>query len=339
LINTSKPALSFASKPNGERMKYENLQETTDSKIAVIVNPDSRSGSRGTLLPLLERRFQSRLDRVRQVSGTAEATELARQLVREGVCTIVAAGGDGTVNAVVNGVVGSRCRLGILPAGTANDLATGLNLPTTLEAACTNILQGTERSVDVIRVNHWHFITAGGIGLPVHVIETVDQLRRGPACVRAGARLAGSGLYALCMLYQLIRPAQPVTKLEVHLEDGTIGLSVYALLVANVGTIGRYMRVAPEAGVEDGQLRVVAFSAGSPWSFAAAGLRTLNGSHGRMSSVHMFSGRRLKLTTDRPTRFCADGELRSPSVSYDIEVVPRAIHLIRPQPVDLYSSH
>ena len=319
-------------------MKQASLHDAIDSKIAVIVNPESRSGSRGTLLPLLKRRFHSRLGTVRQVSGTAEATLLAHQLVRENVSTIVAAGGDGTVNAVVNGVVGSRCRLGILPTGTANDLATGLNIPRPLEAACTYILHGTKRSIDVIRVIHWHFITVGGIGLPVHVIETVDRLRGGPACVRACARLTGSGLYALAMLYHLVHPAGMIAKVELRLADVTLDLPVYALLIANVGTIGRYMRVAPDAFVDDGQLRVVAFGAKSPWHMAAAGLRTFNGSHGRLAHVHVFSGRKLKLTTNRPTRFCADGELKSPAASFDIEIVPRAIALICPPQVDLRSS-
>jgi diacylglycerol kinase (ATP) len=309
-------------------MPYCKRQGRSASRIAVIVNPNSRAGSRGSLRPLLERRFGSRLESVCQVSGPDEATALSRQLARSGIETLVAAGGDGTVNAVVNGMMGSSSRLGILPTGTANDLASSLRLPVSMEAACTSILEGNVRTIDVVRVNDWYFITAGGIGLPAHVINTVNQSRRGSGWLNACVRRAGSGLYALSTLYHVTRAAGTAETMALKLEDQTVRLPVYALLVANLSTIGKYMHIAPGACPGDGQLRVVVFAARSCRSFAAAALRTLNGSHGRSASVSMYRGRRLNLTTDRPTTFCADGELKLCGSSFDFEVIPGAIRVI-----------
>jgi diacylglycerol kinase family enzyme len=154
--------------------------------------------------------------------------------VQAGVELVVAVGGDGTVNAVVNGLVGSRCRLGILPTGTANDLATSVGLPRQLADACQVILQGAVRNIDVIRVNAWHFITSGGVGLPVDVLETVDDLRGRTGPGRRCARLLGSGLYPISMLYHLIRGVGQARNVELQLDGRRISLRVQALLVSNL---------------------------------------------------------------------------------------------------------
>jgi diacylglycerol kinase family enzyme len=186
------------------------------------------------------------------------------------------------------------------------------------------------RTIDVVRVNGWHFVTAGGIGLPVSIIETVEKLRRGPKGSRVMARLTGSGLYALAMFYHTFFAARLARTVEVRIGTQFESLPLYALLIANMSTIGRYMRVAPEAHVADGHLRVVTFGAQSPWHLATAAMRTLNGSHGGAASVRTFTGRCVTLRTDTPTPFCADGETRLCDTSFKIEIVPNALSLICP---------
>lgn len=252
-----------------------------------------------------------------------------RELVGTGVDTIVAAGGDGSINAVVNGLVGSHCRLGVIPAGTANDLAASVGLPGRMADACQVILQGRVRQIDVIRVNSWHFITSGGVGLPVAVLETVDHLR---GSSRWCARRLGSGLYPMALLYHLIRGAGKAQNVELILDGRKLDLSIHALLVSNLQRIGKYMCIAPRADAADGRLHLFALeAAGSRLQVALSALSTLARQEGRHHGVRMLSGRRLVLNMERATTFCADGETRLCSSSFRFDVVPGGVQLICPR--------
>src|SRR5205807_4909053 len=111
---------------------------------------------------------------------TGEAESMARRAVAEGFEKIVAAGGDGTVNEVVNGLAGTEATLGLLPIGTMNVFATELGLPVQDLERCWNIVQGEHtRSVDLPKANQKFFVQLAGVGLVAQVVkETSAQLQR-----------------------------------------------------------------------------------------------------------------------------------------------------------------
>ena len=116
-------------------------------KLAIIFNP----AARGEKARSLEKKMRSLTEAdAFLLSRSGEAGALVRKLAQEGYSTIVAAGGDGTVNEVVNGIVGLDVSLGILPIGTMNVLAYELGLPTTQLEQCWEIIQrGFTRSIDL----------------------------------------------------------------------------------------------------------------------------------------------------------------------------------------------
>ena len=98
-----------------------------------------------------------------------EATRLAQRAIADGCDLLVAAGGDGTINEVLNGLAPdfTRARLGILPLGTGNDFVRSMGIPTELDAALDVLAAGTERSIDVVRVTsdrtrYFINVSAGG---------------------------------------------------------------------------------------------------------------------------------------------------------------------------------
>ncbi len=108
-----------------------------------------------------------------------DAEYLARTAVEAGYRTIVAAGGDGTVNEVVNGIAGSNVTLGLLPLGTMNVFATELGLPTDLERCWQLIQDGHTRKVDLPSANGKHFVQLAGVGFDAQVVkETSRALKR-----------------------------------------------------------------------------------------------------------------------------------------------------------------
>src|SRR4029077_18325609 len=98
-------------------------------------------------------------------SKTADITTLAKGLLQSGRRTLVAAGGDGTVNAVAAAIVGSEAVLGILPLGTLNHFAKDLKLPLDLEGAVRTLKTGSVQKVDVAQVNGRVFVNNSGLGL------------------------------------------------------------------------------------------------------------------------------------------------------------------------------
>jgi YegS/Rv2252/BmrU family lipid kinase len=173
------------------------------------------------------------------------ATEMAE---KAGARLVVAAGGDGTINEVVNGL-GEDATLGILPLGTVNVLARELGLPLKVEAACERLLTGEESQIDLGVATNYEgverrFTCMAGIGLDAHVVNAVTpRLKR-----------------------YLKVPAFPLMALKVYLEsdlptlrivhDGTTYLTQFAI-VANGQYYGGDFRVAEAASLTTGSLEVV----------------------------------------------------------------------------------
>jgi YegS/Rv2252/BmrU family lipid kinase len=147
-------------------------------KIAVILNPAAR-GERA-------RRLQEQVTKLthgavlRATSRCGDAECLARAAVEEGYRVIIAAGGDGTVNEVVNGIAGSSVALGLLPLGTMNVFATELGLPVADLAGCWKVIKEEHvRRIDLPSANGKHFVQLAGVGFDAQVVkETSRALKR-----------------------------------------------------------------------------------------------------------------------------------------------------------------
>ncbi|HEY0370202.1 MAG TPA: diacylglycerol kinase family protein [Chthoniobacterales bacterium] len=143
-------------------------------KTAIILNPAAR-GERA-------RRLHARIGELthgavlRATARCGDAECLARTAVEEGYRRIVAAGGDGTVNEVVNGIAGTSASLGLLPLGTMNVFATELGLPVTDLKRCWEVIQeGETRQVDLPSANRKHFVQLAGVGFDAQVVKETSR--------------------------------------------------------------------------------------------------------------------------------------------------------------------
>jgi diacylglycerol kinase family enzyme len=179
------------------------------------------------------------------------ATELARRAVAEGRGLVVAAGGDGTVNEVAQGLVGTAAVLGVLPLGSVMNVARTLHLPRDLEAAARVVADGSTLAMDIGRATGatatTYFLEAAGVGLDAALFRYFNRLERGAdrlGVLRAAwAFVRGLGIPRL--LLEVDGRAR-----EVRAPMGT---------VANSPFLGAASAVPPEARVDDGQLDVVLF--------------------------------------------------------------------------------
>jgi len=300
-------------------------------QIAVIANPLAGRGRAAAALTSLRKALGNHLVQLVTTSSSEQSTILARAAARAGADTVVAVGGDGTVNAVSNGLAGTGCRLGVVPLGTANDLASCFSIPLKIEAAAAVILAAVVRPIDMIRVNGWHFLTCGGIGFPCEVIRLVERLRRGNPLLRTLCRRSGAAIYATAAAYRLLNGV--VSSMQVCIETEKINRNVAAhtVIIANQPRFGRRFCVAPGADNCDGQLDVCLFGdTKSKTNILQNILGTIRGTHAKNPGVELFRASRIAVHTEEETTFFGDGEMQLRACSYYIEVVPRAINVICP---------
>ncbi len=155
-----------------EEMKLEPL--------VVLINAGAGTGSDAGRVAALVQHFRQHgceAEVVLARSG-AELIERARQAVVDGVTTVVAGGGDGSINAVASALVGSSTRLGVLPLGTLNHFAKDMHIPLELEHAIANVVHGQVVTVDVGEVNGRIFLNNSSLGIYPDIVRDREQQQR-----------------------------------------------------------------------------------------------------------------------------------------------------------------
>ncbi|MBI4527117.1 MAG: YegS/Rv2252/BmrU family lipid kinase [Deltaproteobacteria bacterium] len=302
-------------------------------KAIAILNPQSRNGSDSGFAATLERKLAGSIMRIERTSSPQKAAEVSRCAVRSNVETLIVAGGDGTVNAVLNSLAGTRVALGIIPAGTANDLASLHGIPGNVSQACDVVLERRLRPIDLIRVNGWHYATAGGLGLPSQVARIANAIKHRTVFGKRVDHWLDSNLYLLAAAVALITKHAPPSRAEIHWNNHSFTANLLALMISNQPVVGRRFQLSPEAVNDDGQFDVCLIeNSGSRVQSAATLLRVLRGRHTGMKSVRIWRGERLFVCSESSIRFLADGEVHEAGRALAIEIVPRGLNLIVPNP-------
>jgi len=271
----------------------------------VVVNPAAGGGRAGRLVPWIRERLAQRTDvdlRVTSAAGDAEA--LAAEAVARGRERVVAVGGDGTVQEVLNGLLAADgpVELGILPVGTGNDLARSLGLPADPAEAWTVALGHATSPLDVAHATNgsgrrrW-FASAGGIGFDAQVAAAMAT-RRGWQAGKAG--------YLLTTLSELRRFENCRVRLTVG--DEVLEGSVLLVAFANGEYYGGGMRIAPGARTDDGRLDICVVGDISRLTAIRQLPNVYRGTHIRHRAVSMHAGPTLSIEGAETTRVHLDGE-------------------------------
>lgn len=230
-------------------------------------------------------------------SRSGEAEALARRAAQEGFERIVAAGGDGTIHEVVNGLAGSDASLGLLPMGTMNVFATELGLPTHDLGRCWDVIEkGNTRLVDLPNANDKYFAQLAGVGLDAQVVkETSLALKRsfGP-------------LSYLIQAAQIAARVPP--RLSISSENATIDEASF-VLVGNGRLYGGPFPFFKHAVNDDGLLDVIVFKRLGYLEIIRYLQDVLFSSQINAPEVEYFQTSRLSVTSDQPVPVELDGEL------------------------------
>ncbi len=259
----------------------------------VILNPAAKGHKAGALADRIAA-LSPRID-LRLASAPGSAAAIARDAAAEGRTRIIAAGGDGTINEVINGIHDANVLFGLLPAGTMNVFAAELGLPGGLEECWKIIEQGHTRLVDLGTANGSQFIQLAGIGLDAQAVgETLPEHRKnfGPLSYVMSAAIVAAR-----------KP--PVLKVRAEGRDETTGSFV---LVGNGRYYGGPFVLFNNAKIDDQKLDVVVFHSLSYFDIIRYLQEIVVGHHTAMPDVEYFQTSRLLVSSENPVPFEVDGE-------------------------------
>jgi len=260
-----------------------------------------------------------------ETSPERNATDLAREAVAEGVDVLIAAGGDGTINEVIQPIAETDVRLGILPVGTANVFAMEAGIATSLpmlaqnlEHAARVLVEGATVAIDVGRANGRAFIMVAGVGFDAEVVRLVD--------FHTKQRLKG-----FAYIWEALRH---LARYQGHMASITLDETTMRtrLVMATVSNTRLYAGVplAPKARLTDGRLDVTLFQ-GQHWvALLWAALQTPFRWRAGLPPIIRQQVQRVVIETIPPLPVQVDAEVHG-TTPVTIEVVPKALHVILPQ--------
>ena len=290
----------------------------TAEQIAVIFNPAANKGRAArvqTDLLLLLRAAGLRPE-LFITSQAGEAVALARDLAQaQRHAAVIAAGGDGTINEVLNGLFGTSMPLGLLPVGTGNDFVKMFDLAS-LPMAVERIAQGTLRTIDVGLVNGRAFLNGIGIGIDAQIAIEAHKIKR----------LSGLAVYVAALL-RTVRSFRP-PELQLTFDDQILTGRWSMVTIGNGGCHGGGFWVTPDAQVDDGRFDICTAEAMPTLRILRSFPRVIKGTHIGEPGITITHASNVIVEAPHGAPVHVDGEILGADVTrLEIEIRPAALQL------------
>jgi diacylglycerol kinase (ATP) len=237
---------------------------------------------------------------------------------RDRVDLVIVGGGDGTLNAAITGLVDTQLPLGILPLGTANDLARTLRIPATLPEACQIIANGKIQAIDLGWVNGKYFFNVASLGLSVQITRklTKESKRRWGVFAYAAT--------ALQVLWETRR-----FKAEIRTEERSELVHTAQIAVGNGRFYGGGMAVAEDAAIDDERLDLYSLEIEHWWQMVCVLPAMRRGNHGSLPWVQAWKGSEFFVYTRKPREINTDGEITTETPAH-FRVLPKVLPVLVP---------
>jgi len=252
-----------------------------------------------------------------------EATPLAKQAVKDGYELVIAMGGDGTLEAVLRGMVGRKTPMGIIPTGTQNNIAKTLGIPTEMEEACTLIASKHVRKLDVGRVQvkngkKLFFFELTAVGLVAALYPKANKL--------ADGKLSKLKDVALTLIHQ-----EPQPEVFLTLDDESkIKVKTMLVVVSNAPMFGANFLVAPDASVTDGLLDISVYPEFGKTELLAYYAQVRSEGFSANEKVQRYRASKIEIKTNPKMDVMADGVMLGKG-KVEIKSKPGAVWIITPE--------
>lgn len=263
----------------------------------LVINVNSRLGC-DLLEPAMRELRSHGIDPVHRECAARDALSPLIAAEAPGHDLVVVGGGDGTLNAAADGVMRSGLPLGILPTGTANDLARTLDIPTDIESAARIIGEGHTRRIDLGEVNGVPFFNVASLGLSAELAQTLN---------RDAKRRFGRLAYAMAALLVLIR-ARPF-RAAIRSDSESAVVRTFQIAVGNGRYYGGGNAVEKTASIDDQHLDLYSLELSTVWKLALMLPAFRLGEHGAWEEVRAIRSTAFTVETRRRRAVNADGEI------------------------------
>ena len=283
-------------------------------KTCFILNPKAGPSQRHDLPALIARYFGAREAdyEIRPTEYAGHAVELARTAAAEGFAVVAAVGGDGTVNEVGRGLLGTETALGIIPQGSGNGLARHLKVPLGLADALRRLAAPTFSRMDVGVINGHAFFCTAGLGFDAHVSQHFAQ---------AGSRGLRTYLQVTLREYRRYRPVA----VQANLDGQEISTDCYVLAFANASQYGNNAYIAPRADLRDGLLDVCLIDALPAMRAFRVSLAMALGNLPQSKAAEYFRVPRGRVVAEAPIGFHVDGDYLGHATEFEVSLLPLAL--------------
>lgn len=298
-------------------------------KLGIILNPTAGRGRaeqiEKQIIELL--RLRNIVFQLEKTNGPLDATNLSNQLGKE-YDIIVAVGGDGTVNEVATGLIGSTASLAIIPTGSGNDFNKIIGISTKLEVAFDSILAGTKKLIDLGSVTiknfsgitqNKNFINVLGIGIDAQIAKETKRIKY----------LRGLPLYLLAAIKAL--STYSPNKYIITDGDKTREEYVYLLCAGNGIYEGGGFKMLPNADPSDSKMNICLIKKMSVLNAVPLIPRIINGTHGSHKMISMWNSKSINVSSREPFIIHGDGEIfEEDAMEARIDLLPNALTIIIP---------
>lgn len=246
------------------------------------------------------------------------AEELARAACAADKRHIVAVGGDGTVREVGCGMNGADAALGIIPAGSGNDLARSLRISSKVEGAINTILGGIIRRIDIGIAGETMFFNAAGFGFDVDVLLAMNKAKR---------FLAGSAAYAIGVIMAIFNTA--FISAEIEIDGKKLKRELLLMAISNGTYYGGGMKVAPGAEVDDGVFEVNLIKKLPKWRIPFLLPKFMNGTYLSLAITEHYRARKIKVLANPVSKLQLDGAIMG-ETPIDFSILPASLNVLVP---------
>ena len=283
----------------------------------MLVNPNARRGSEA-IEPVIERLAQGGVDAVVERFETPDevSADIARR--RHEADLVIVCGGDGTINSAARGILETGLPMGIMPMGTANDLARTLSIPNGLLQAADVIIAGNTRRVDLGEVNGHPFFNVASLGLSVDLARGLT-----PEAKRRWGKLG----YALAALKVATRAKR--FRAEIISDTGRERVKTLQIAVGNGVHYGGGTMIHADATIEDGHLDLYSLELKNVWKFGLMLGAFRRGEHGAWDEVRTAKSTEFDIRTETPMPINTDGDLVTQTPAHFL-IRPNAISVFAP---------
>jgi YegS/Rv2252/BmrU family lipid kinase len=291
-----------------------------EEKLLFVINPISGDIEKNDLQDEI-RRFMKEHELAVEffhTTGENDKQKISAKIRELQPSTVIAVGGDGTINLVAQTVINQAIKMGILPLGSANGMASELNLPKTVEENLKLIIKGKSKKIDVLQINDEHIcLHLSDIGFNAQLISTYEK---------SDSR----GLLGYTKSFiEEFGNANPAA-FEISIEDSTVSQNAFMVVLANASKFGTGAVINPEGKPDDGYFELVILRPQNVSQFLEMLIPFYTRQIHTLDFVDTYKCKKVKIKNPERQNLQIDGEVMGQPLQINVEILPRCVEMIIP---------